>query len=303
MYDSDNNHGLNEEFSKVCENSSVPILLKLIMVSDSQEEHRGRFPSRTDQEDEDETQPHERVENEQEEQEEEEQEEAEGEAGAETGKAPGDEVVAEDHILRPSYNSTQEQNKTIGRTKQRGGVGVIGAGGGAGRPEGERITSQSLPSSTTHTPRRKGQHLTGARKDSASQTNHERSSLSAAHHPRGRGGAMGGADSGGEWPFGPEDDFVHGYSEDEGDENHLDMRMSRFSQPGHPHGHGRSRSMMRYNEIERERSKRRQHILKQKTGSKFFPGTFKLSLMNSGVIPLKKGRLETKKSTLSSLTL
>ncbi|XP_059098685.1 receptor-type tyrosine-protein phosphatase kappa-like isoform X1 [Tigriopus californicus] len=254
------------------------------MVSDSQQEHRGRFPSRTDREDEDENEAHGHDHNEDDEDKEAEEGEAQ-DVGAETPKAgPRDEAVAKDHILRPPYSSLREQTTTIARTRQRG-VGGVGAGV---RLEGERITSQSLPSSTTHTPRRKGQHLTGAKKDSASQTNHDRALSEASYQPRGRGGAMGGADSGSEWPFGPEDDYVHGYSEDEGDENHLDMRMSRFSQPGHPHNHGRSKSMMRYNEIERERSKRRQHILKQKTGSKFFPGTFKLSLMNSGVIPLKK---------------
>ena len=48
---------------------------------------------------------------------------------------------------------------------------------------------------------------------------------------------------------------------------------------------------MRYNELERERSRRRQHIVKQKTGTSIFP-SFKLSMMNSGIIPLKKGNLD-----------
>ncbi len=66
--------------------------------------------------------------------------------------------------------------------------------------------------------------------------------------------------------------------------------MSRFSNTMNSRyeAHSRSKSMMRYNEIERERSRRRQHIVKQKTTSKFSPGTMKLTLMNAGLIPLKK---------------
>ncbi len=83
------------------------------------------------------------------------------------------------------------------------------------------------------------------------------------------------------------------FSEDDVDE--LEARMSRFSNTVNSRmdSHARSKSVMRYNEIERERSKRRQNIVKQKTTSKFSPGTMKLSLMNAGLIPLKKGRVFT----------
>lgn len=65
--------------------------------------------------------------------------------------------------------------------------------------------------------------------------------------------------------------------------------MSRLGPRVDPHS--RSKSLMRYNELERERSRRRQHIVKQKTGTSIFP-SFKLSMMNSGIIPLKKGNLD-----------
>ncbi len=67
--------------------------------------------------------------------------------------------------------------------------------------------------------------------------------------------------------------------------------MSRFSNTANSRyeSHSRSKSVMRFNEIERERSKRRQNIVKQKTTSKFSPGTMKLSLVNAGIIPIKKG--------------
>ncbi len=63
--------------------------------------------------------------------------------------------------------------------------------------------------------------------------------------------------------------------------------MSRLGSRVDPNA--RSKSLMRYNELERERSQRRQHVVKQKTGTSLFP-SFKLSMMNSGIIPLKKGR-------------
>ena len=89
-------------------------------------------------------------------------------------------------------------------------------------------------------------------------------------------------------------DFVTSFSDDEGEEE-LDVRMSRFSNTMNSRyeTHSRSKSLMRYNEIERERSRRRQNIVRQKTTSKFSPGTIKLSMMNAGIIPLKKGELMT----------
>ena len=56
--------------------------------------------------------------------------------------------------------------------------------------------------------------------------------------------------------------------------------------------HNRTKSALRANEIERERSRRRQNIVKNKTSSKLFPGKLKLSMMNTGLIPLKKGRIQ-----------
>ena len=86
-------------------------------------------------------------------------------------------------------------------------------------------------------------------------------------------------------------DFVTSFSDDDGEEE-LDARMSRYSNTMNARyeTHARSKSLMRYNEIERERSKRRQNIVRQKTTSKFSPGTIKLSMMNAGIIPLKKGK-------------
>ncbi len=117
----------------------------------------------------------------------------------------------------------------------------------------------------------------------------------------GGGGAGGGARSrghrgGGDW--GEDPDFVASFSDGEDEEaDELDgMRMSRYSSSGGgggSHPHSRSKSLMRYNEIERERSRRRQHIVKQKNTSKFSPGTLKLSMMNAGLIPLKKGKETT----------
>ena len=80
---------------------------------------------------------------------------------------------------------------------------------------------------------------------------------------------------------------VTSFSDDEADE--LDSRLSRR---GGPMGDdSRSKSLMRFNELERERSRRRQDIVKYKTGSKLFPGTLKLQMMNTGLIPIKKGKL------------
>ena len=79
---------------------------------------------------------------------------------------------------------------------------------------------------------------------------------------------------------------VTSFSEEEADE--LDSRLSRR---GGPMGDdNRSKSLMRFNELERERSRRRQDIVKYKTGSKLFPGTLKLQMMNTGLIPIKKGK-------------
>merc|ERR1719273_2395949 len=67
----------------------------------------------------------------------------------------------------------------------------------------------------------------------------------------------------------------------------MDSRMSR-GQGGGYDAHSRAKSLLRFNELERERSRRRQTIVKQKTSSKLFPGKLKLSMMNTGLIPLKK---------------
>ena len=45
--------------------------------------------------------------------------------------------------------------------------------------------------------------------------------------------------------------------------------------------------MVRYTEIEKERSRRRQKVLMGPAG--MWGGTLKLSMVNAGVIPLKKG--------------
>ena len=103
------------------------------------------------------------------------------------------------------------------------------------------------------------------------------------HQPRapGRGGRPNEYDVDGD-PYG-----VTSFSEEEADE--LDSRLSRR---GNPMGgeDNRSKSLMRFNELERERSRRRQDIVKYKTGSTGFPGTLKLQMMNTGLIPMKKGK-------------
>ena len=66
-----------------------------------------------------------------------------------------------------------------------------------------------------------------------------------------------------------------------------DSRMSW--NPRNHDSHSRAKSLLRFNELERERSRRRQTIVKQKTSSKLFPGKLKLSMMNTSVIPLQKG--------------
>ena len=83
------------------------------------------------------------------------------------------------------------------------------------------------------------------------------------------------------------------FSDEEADE--LDSRLSRFSGGRGVPGESRSKSLMRFNELERERSRRRQEIVKYKTGSKLFPGKLKLSMMNTGLIPIKKGRIPKRK--------
>lgn len=115
--------------------------------------------------------------------------------------------------------------------------------------------------------------------------------------PRGMGGPGGGPGGGWYAQGGPhhhnsggyiEDEYVTAFSDEEADD--MDSRMSRV-QVGHgAYGtHDRAKSLLRYNELERERSRRRQTIVKQKTSSKLFPGKLKLSMMNTGLIPLKKG--------------
>ena len=99
---------------------------------------------------------------------------------------------------------------------------------------------------------------------------------------------------GGTWGYGGgqpmsggfiEDEYLTAFSDEEADE--LDSRVGRMG-PGD--SHARAKSLLRYNELERERSRRRQTIVKQKTSSKLFPGKLKLSMMNTGLIPLKKGK-------------
>jgi protein tyrosine phosphatase len=103
----------------------------------------------------------------------------------------------------------------------------------------------------------------------------------------GRGGAMG--------PPGGfiEDEYVTAFSDEEADD--MDSRMSRVHlQGGNFEGsHNRTKSALRANEIERERSRRRQNIVKNKTSSKLFPGKLKLSMMNTGLIPLKKAERDS----------
>ena len=83
-----------------------------------------------------------------------------------------------------------------------------------------------------------------------------------------------------------DDEYVTAFSDEEADD--MDSRMSR-GQGGGYDPHSRAKSLLRFNELERERSRRRQTIVKQKTSSKLFPGKLKLSMMNTGLIPLKKG--------------
>jgi hypothetical protein len=110
----------------------------------------------------------------------------------------------------------------------------------------------------------------------------------------GTGGAASSSSTGGQqWAAGDSrDDMVASFSDDDAEE--IDSR-SRYSSAMNARYGGdqqtRSKSLMRYSEIERERSRRRQHIVKQKAVKKFSPGTIKLSMMNAGIIPLKKGKL------------
>ncbi|CAB4069100.1 unnamed protein product [Lepeophtheirus salmonis] len=74
----------------------------------------------------------------------------------------------------------------------------------------------------------------------------------------------------------------------------FDSRMSRGMLRSGPGGEPRAKSMMRYNELERERTMRRQTVVQnQQRGSNFFSGTLKLSMMNTGIIPLKKAESDT----------
>lgn len=97
--------------------------------------------------------------------------------------------------------------------------------------------------------------------------------------------------SGQQWTGGSRgetDDMVASFSDDEAEELEARSRFSNNPRYGGEH-QTRSKSLMRYSEIERERSRRRQHIVKQKAVKKFSPGTIKLSMMNAGIIPLKRG--------------
>merc|ERR1719464_281627 len=109
------------------------------------------------------------------------------------------------------------------------------------------------------------------------------------HQPRapGRAGRPNEYDVDGD-PYG-----VTSFSEEEADE--LDSRLSRR---GNPMGgeDNRSKSLMRFNELERERSRRRQDTVKYKTGSTGFPGTLKLQMMNTGLIPIKKAENDQRTS-------
>ena len=77
------------------------------------------------------------------------------------------------------------------------------------------------------------------------------------------------------------------------DVDELEARMSRFSNTMNTRmeHQARSKSMMRYTEIERERSRRRQKVVLQNERKKLFGGSIKLSMVNAGVIPLRKGKL------------
>ncbi len=86
-----------------------------------------------------------------------------------------------------------------------------------------------------------------------------------------------------------EDEYVTAFSDEEADE--LDSRMTRgLAGLGGLDPHARSKSMLRHNELERERSRRRQNIVKTKGKGKLFPGRLKLSMMNTGLLPIKKGK-------------
>ena len=52
--------------------------------------------------------------------------------------------------------------------------------------------------------------------------------------------------------------------------------------------HSSAKSLLRFSELERERSRQRQTIVKQKTSSEIFPGKLKLLMMITGLNPLKK---------------
>lgn len=115
-------------------------------------------------------------------------------------------------------------------------------------------------------------------------------------HPQQDGWYRPGGSSGPGDSYGYMDEYgMTSFSDEEADE--LDSRLSRFSGMRGLPGEGRSKSMMRYNELERERTRRRQDIVKYKTKSKLFPGTIKLSMMNTGLIPIKKGRIIYQDST------
>ncbi len=102
----------------------------------------------------------------------------------------------------------------------------------------------------------------------------------AAHQPPpGRGWGVNAAGG---------DDYVTSFSDDDAEE--LEARMSRFSNTMNTRyeTHSRSKSMMRYTELERERSRRRQKVVMKPGG--MWGATLKLQMLNAGVVPLKKGK-------------
>ena len=99
-------------------------------------------------------------------------------------------------------------------------------------------------------------------------------------------GAGGG---GGQWGY--EDDGGYGYAEDEVED--LNARMAAMTAEQRKaaiEAAQRSQSSKRYQEMERERKRRQLKTQGATEKTNFFQST-KLALMNSGLIPLKKGKL------------
>ena len=98
-------------------------------------------------------------------------------------------------------------------------------------------------------------------------------------------GAGGG---GGQWGY--EDDGGYGYGEDEVED--LNARMAAMTAEQRKaaiEAAQRSQSSKRYQEMERERKRRQLKTQGATEKTNFFQST-KLALMNSGLIPLKKGK-------------